>query len=315
MHDGCMDTINHFGITQHVRSHLQLRDLGYSDTRIHKELKDGTLYKIMRNVYIDGVTWRSWDENQRTYAMHYGYTLGHSNMAFSHMSAAFFHGLDTLYRSQKMHIIPLSPEYGGTKSSPLIMSHRSSAQAQENIIEIAPGIHVTDMVHTAVDCAKKMSLREGLVVVDSALRTNRAVYADYQTLKEALSNARGHGCRKARALAELMSPASGSAAETLARLAILQAGLPRPQEQYVIYRENGRRFYLDFAWPELGLFLEIDGKKKYLGQYGPADEVLYQERQRENEIKHLTGWTCIRARWEDIFPDPSPLIARLQKYI
>ena len=41
-------------------------------------------------------------------------------------------------------------------------------------------------------------------------------------------------------------------------------GLPLPIPQYKIYDDSGRLVaVVDFAWPELGLFVEFDGKVKY----------------------------------------------------
>ena len=45
---------------------------------------------------------------------------------------------------------------------------------------------------------------------------------------------------------------------------MLAAGLPAPVPQYKIRDGSGRVVHrVDFAWPELGVFLEFDGKVKY----------------------------------------------------
>ena len=61
---------------------------------------------------------------------------------------------------------------------------------------------------------------------------------------------------------------------------------------------------VDLAWPRLGLFLEFDGKEKYLlhrrvGE-SVADAVL-REKRREEMICELTGWRCIRVTWADLY--------------
>jgi hypothetical protein len=61
---------------------------------------------------------------------------------------------------------------------------------------------------------------------------------------------------------------------------------------------------VDLAWPELGLFLEFDGKVKYerlLKEGEHASDVVFREKQREDMIRRLTGWRCIRIVWADLY--------------
>ncbi|MEP9362490.1 type IV toxin-antitoxin system AbiEi family antitoxin domain-containing protein [Nocardioides sp. CN2-186] len=81
-------------------------------------------------------------------------------------------------------------------------------------------------------------------------------------------------------------------------------GLPMPQPQYPIEDHDGRVFaYVDFAWPQLGVFLEFDGLVKYERLRRPgqsASEVVVAEKRREERICRLTGWRCIRIVWSDL---------------
>ncbi|MBA2955121.1 hypothetical protein GON03_12340 [Nocardioides sp. MAH-18] len=53
---------------------------------------------------------------------------------------------------------------------------------------------------------------------------------------------------------------------------IATAGLPAPECQYPIRAASGRVLYrVDFAWPELGVFLEFDGRVKYEKLLGPGE--------------------------------------------
>jgi hypothetical protein len=61
---------------------------------------------------------------------------------------------------------------------------------------------------------------------------------------------------------------------------------------------------VDFAWPELGVFLEFDGKIKYqkLLRAGESPtDVVVREKRREELICRLTGWRCIRIVWADLY--------------
>ena len=81
-------------------------------------------------------------------------------------------------------------------------------------------------------------------------------------------------------------------------------GLPMPEPQYEIYDANGVLVgRVDFAWPELGVFLEFDGKAKYQKYLKPGEDpadVVVREKQREDLIRRITGWTCIRLVWADL---------------
>lgn len=77
-----------------------------------------------------------------------------------------------------------------------------------------------------------------------------------------------------------------------------------PEPQYEIKDANGRVVArVDFAWPELGVFLEFDGMVKYqkpLREGETASDVVVREKQRQDLICRLTGWRCIRIVWADL---------------
>jgi very-short-patch-repair endonuclease len=71
---------------------------------------------------------------------------------------------------------------------------------------------------------------------------------------------------------------------------------------------------VDFAWPELGVFLEFDGKVKYeslLKDGERASDVVIREKRREEMICGLTGWRCIRITWADLF-NPARTATRIK---
>jgi hypothetical protein len=72
----------------------------------------------------------------------------------------------------------------------------------------------------------------------------------------------------------------------------------------VIRDEEGREFArVDFAWVDFGVFLEVDGKIKYveLRREGESlEDYLLREKRREERICLLTGWVCIRITWADL---------------
>jgi hypothetical protein len=80
--------------------------------------------------------------------------------------------------------------------------------------------------------------------------------------------------------------------------------LPLPVPQYEVRDPaTGTSWRLDFAWPELGVWLEFDGMVKYEALLKPgerASDVVIREKAREDLIRQITGWRCIRITWDDL---------------
>ena len=97
---------------------------------------------------------------------------------------------------------------------------------------------------------------------------------------------------------------------------IYRQGLPKPVPQYPIKDASGLVVaYVDFAWPELGVFLEFDGKIKYqklLKEGESPTDVVLREKKREEMICRLTGWRCIRITWADLY-HPERTAAAIRK--
>lgn len=63
----------------------------------------------------------------------------------------------------------------------------------------------------------------------------------------------------------IADPFSESPGESVARLVVRASGLPAPVTQYRYEdREEGRRYYIDLAWPQLRIAIEFDGFMKYV---------------------------------------------------
>ncbi len=90
----------------------------------------------------------------------------------------------------------------------------------------------------------------------------------------------------------------------MVQLARTVPGLAAPVRQFPIRDGSGRIVaYLDLAWPELGLFIELDGQQ-HLGQ------PLY-DASRETAAVALTGWLCGRFTWKEVVHNPRSTARRL----
>ena len=147
---------------------------------------------------------------------------------------------------------------------------------------------------------------------------NHVLHAGYTNLEELRDEYVGldnwpHS-RRIEVVLRLADPRVESVGESRVFWACFLEGLPRPIPQYEVRDRSGRVVArVDFAWPELGVFLEFDGRVKYEALLKPgerASDVVLRERDRERLVCALTGWVCIRAVWADL-ESPARLIAAL----
>jgi very-short-patch-repair endonuclease len=81
-------------------------------------------------------------------------------------------------------------------------------------------------------------------------------------------------------------------------------GLGEPVRQYPVEDEAGNIVaYADLAWPEIGLFIELDGEQ-HKGQ--PVYDA-----SRETLIVSLTGWIPGRFTWTEVVHLPTHTARRL----
>jgi len=94
--------------------------------------------------------------------------------------------------------------------------------------------------------------------------------------------------------------------ETLAIQLIRAAGLPTPVRQYEVRDPGTGRVVArcDLAWPELGIFIELDGQQH-------KDQPVYDAR-RQTLITTITHWQCGRLTWEDVVVKPEWGLAQIQ---
>jgi hypothetical protein len=81
--------------------------------------------------------------------------------------------------------------------------------------------------------------------------------------------------------------------------------LPRPELQAEVINGRGEVVAMvDFLWREQRVFMEFDGRVKYLRYRRPGEsavDTVLREKRREELICGLTGWRCIRIVWADLF--------------
>ncbi|MDO5735296.1 MAG: hypothetical protein Q4P15_02350 [Propionibacteriaceae bacterium] len=107
------------------------------------------------------------------------------------------------------------------------------------------------------------------------------------------------GTPRARRVADFGDARSESAAESLSRVQMARACLPPPELQYELFDANGVFVArTDFAWPELRLVGEVDGRTKYGSLLRPGQDpvdAIMAEKRREESIRQQGFWVV---RWD-----------------
>jgi very-short-patch-repair endonuclease len=159
----------------------------------------------------------------------------------------------------------------------------------ERVVTVA-GLRCTDGTQTMVDLAASLDDLRWEQALESALRKRLTSVDDVRKANERVMRLRPRG-----------APPTESLLETLmVQLIRTVPGLPEPVRQLWIEEARAR---LDLAWPELGLFVELDGQH-HLGQ------PVYDSR-RETAVVAATGWLCGRFTWREVVHVPNSTGRRL----
>jgi hypothetical protein len=190
--------------------------------------------------------------------------------------------------------------------------HHRGVLGDGDVVELN-GLQVTSPVRAALEYTTVADVEHSLVEIDDLLHRKlvelaamRARYAEMAQWPNTLIT---------DLVLRLADGRSESVGETRARYLVWSQGLPPPEVNFPILDEHGREVArVDLAWPEYGLFLEFDGKVKYQGQLKDGEkpsDVVFREKQREDMIRRLTGWRCIRLVWADLY-QPAITAARIR---
>ena len=175
---------------------------------------------------------------------------------------------------------------------------------EDRVVAIG-GLRCTDGLQTLIDLAADVDDVVWEQALESALRRRLTSIAD---LEGALCSVRVRGTRRIRRVLALRAdgaPPTGSRLETLMVQLIRRVeGLPDPTRQHEVLDPYGMFVaYVDLAWPEFGLFVELDGQQH-------QDQPVYDAR-RETAIVAATGWLPGRFTWHEVVHVPKSTARRL----
>jgi very-short-patch-repair endonuclease len=177
----------------------------------------------------------------------------------------------------------------------------------ERVVVVA-GLRCTDGLQTLVDLAADLDDDTWEQVLESALRKGLRSVAELEHALPELGQARTRGVRRMRRVLALR-PDGTRPTESLLETLMVQLirmvdGDAAPVRQHRIVDEHGAFVgRVDLAWPELGLFVELDGQQH-------AGQPVYDAR-GETAVVAATGWLPGRFTWHEVVRVPRSTSRRL----
>lgn len=266
----------------------------------------GTAVSIRRGIYVDPVQLAAATAVELHRLQVLAVSEQRPGAVFAGLSAAVLHGL---------------PVVGAVPPEVVVLANASSGRRRNGVREIVRaddetqvlpnGVAVTPLVTTLIEVARHRHLLTALTMVDAALHTPR--FGDRRplcTLDELRSSFEAMlpfpGSRSVAAVLDRATSRAETPLETLSRVRFEELGFPQPELQTQVWRpRSGRMAFLDFAWPEFGVWGEADGDGKYLGNArrngdrGDDATIVREEKRRENEVRAVTKWSCARWDWAE----------------
>ena len=287
---------------------------GHSDRSLLQAVRRGHLARPRRGAYVDGPAWTAMSDEER-YAVRCraAFMQAATEVILSHTSALPFDvaplwglSLDDIHLTREDGL-------GGRKERGV---QRHSGKIRTGDVIETHGLLTMSPVRASLEVTMLGSAEAGLVVVnhflhrgDFDLATLRARYDD--------SMARWPNSLPTDVVLRLANPRVESVAESRTEYFCFKRGFPRPVAQYEIHEDGVLIARLDFAFPELGFWIEFDGRVKYERHLQPGESVtdaVLREKRREQLVMELTGWRCLRITWADL-AHPDSLERRIRRLI
>lgn len=278
----------------------EAEELGHDQRSVRQHLSEGTWHRVRHGAYTFGDIWGSADERARHAILaRAAYRTSRTGVALSHVSAVLEHtssfwDLDLT----EVDLTRIDGRSGRREAG--IRQHRG--KVLDGDIVTINGVQATSPTRAALELTTVADTERSLVVVNgllhSGLCTMEGLSERYAQMDH-WPNTLGTDL-----VLRLADPRIESVGETRTFHLCWRHGVPAPEPQHRIIDARGTIVgRVDFAWPVQGVFLEFDGISKYTkflreGE-SPADAVV-REKKREDLIRGITGWRCIRITWADL---------------
>ncbi|MDR7309757.1 hypothetical protein J2S40_000815 [Nocardioides luteus] len=286
-----------------IRLRRELLATGYDDAAILRAVRSGQWTRARRGAYVNAAPFASLDERSKhAVRARAAVKQAKTEVVVSHASEIALYpdpiptwGLDL----RNLHLTRRDGRSGRKEAG--IQQHRGRL-AEGDVVRIGD-VDVTSPARALLEVTTMATLEVGIVLA-SCLLHRRLV-----TMEQLVQRYSGAMDRWPQTLTtDLVLRLADGRLESVAEGRVFHLcfaqSLPMPCPQYEVRDPSGRVVArLDFAWPDLGVWVEFDGRVKYqelLREGESVTDVVLREKQRQEMIEDLTGWRCIRLTWADL---------------
>jgi hypothetical protein len=199
-------------------------------------------------------------------------------------TAAWIWGIDVLppgVSETDWDVELITPRPPGT-APPLLADH---VELPPDHIQEEAGVRVTSRTRTALDCTRWLPRSEAIAALDQFLRTG----SDPDELTSMARTLYGYrGNRRLRELLRLGDRGAASPGESWTRLAVVDAGFPRPRTQVPVPGPRDHCLYVDLGYENYRVGLEYDGERHHTGRAARA-----HDEARRRWLRKEMGWQII----------------------
>ena len=220
-------------------------------------------------------------------------------IALSHVSGAAEHGM-RLWNAdlERVHVVRLDGAKGRRQRD--VIYHEDGWRPDD--VHAKQEMLVLGVDQCALGAASLTSVESGVGLLDSCLDLHLSdepsLWAEHARTVSWPNHA------KLQISLRLMRRGAQSLGESRFRFLCFQHHLPEPELQFHVYDDLGNLVGItDFAWPRYRLLGEFDGMIKYGRLLKPGQspgEVVTDEKNREDRLREVTGWSMIRFIWSDL---------------
>ena len=273
-----------------------LRARGERTRALEVGARTGRFVRIRPGVYVPAAEWAAASAVDRhRAAMDALRATARVDPVFSHESAALIHGIPVVGPwPERPHTIAADLGHRGSVG---VSAHRPRHPWTIGRVD---GYLVTTPDCTAINLAAARGLAAGVASLDHVLASGATtaelvgLVAEWRPF---------HGARRVERALSIATGLAETPLESISLVPIASAGFEAPCQQHEIVA-RGRRYRLDFFWPDHGVVGEADGRGKYL-----TSSDLWMEKQREDALRSL-GLGFARWGWDDALAG-EPVVARL----
>lgn len=275
-----------------VFSRLQALAQGFDDDAIARRIRSGEWVREAPGVY--GVRWFPDLPDRRLWV---AYLAVGPTAVVSHECAAARRGFGSVPQDR----LVLTSGRGS--------HHRVAGATVHQLLDVLPhhiviedGFRITTIPRTIVDCAATVSAVRLERMVEHGIRRKLVTTKEIRDVVGDVARRGKPGMAKLGRALSKFGPGTvvgDTVLEKLLLVAVLGAGNPMPVPQFPHPGRHPGKGRVDFAYPDLKVILEADGRPWHERIADVA-----RDRQRDNEAARA-GWVTLRFMYEELEGDPA----------